>query len=175
MPILEHFEELRSRLLVALLFLLATTLASFAGSKQLLQLLTRPIGGLENLQAIEITESVSVFMRVALLSGVILAMPVIIYELLMFITPGLTGRERRWVIVGVPAATIMFASGVVFAYFILLPPAVEFLVSFMEIRTIPRLANYITFITGIMFWMGVAFQFPLIIFILAKIKIVNGK
>ena len=94
---LEHFEELRVRLLISVIALAITTLVSFAFAQYLLRFIAIPIGGLEKLQSIEVTENISVFMRVSLLSGVLLAMPVIVYQLLRFILPGLTTKEKRWV------------------------------------------------------------------------------
>lgn len=172
---LEHFEELRSRLLIAVIALAVTTLASFAFAKYLLDFFAIPIGGLSHLQSIEVTENISVYMRVSLLSGVILAMPVIVYQLLRFVIPGLTFKEKRWVALAVPSASILFAGGVLFAYFIMLPPAVQFLTSFLDVQTSPRLSNYMDFVVNIMFWIGISFESPLLIFILAKLHIVTGK
>jgi len=170
----EHIEELRKRLLIAVIALAVTTLASFVFAEQILALLARSIGGLENLQAIEITENVSVFMRVSLLSGFILSFPLIAYELLAFIMPGLEPNERRWVYSFIPIATLLFLSGVAFAYFVMLPVAVPFLVSFLGIPTEVRPASYINFVTNLMFWIGVVFQMPLIVFILAKLRIISA-
>ena len=170
----EHIEELRKRLLVAVIALAVTTLASFAFTEQILDLLTLPIGGLENLQSIEITENVSVFMRVSLLSGFILALPVIVYELLAFIMPGLEPKERRWVNLFIPFATLLFLAGVAFSYFVMLPVAVPFLVTFLGIQTEVRPASYINFVTNLMFWIGVVFEMPLIVFMLAKFRIVSA-
>jgi sec-independent protein translocase protein TatC len=99
---LEHFEELRIRLLKSVIALAITTLLSFVFAQYLLRFIAVPIGGLEKLQSIEVTENISVFMRVSLLSGVLLAMPVIVYQMLRFILPGLTTKEKRWVGIAVP-------------------------------------------------------------------------
>lgn len=172
---LEHFEELRSRLLFSVIALAITTLISFVFAEYLLRYIAIPIGGLQRLQSIEVTENISVYMRVALLSGVILAMPVIVYQMLRFILPGLTSREKRWVAIAVPSASILFAGGVLFAYFVMLPPAIQFLTTFLGVQTAPRLSNYMSFVTNIMFWIGVSFEAPLLIFILAKLHLITGK
>lgn len=172
---LEHFEELRIRLLKSVIALTITTVISFAFAKYLLSFIAIPIGGLVKLQSIEVTENISVYMRVSLLSGVILAMPVIVYQMLRFVLPGLTSKEKRWVGFAVPSATILFAGGVLFAYYIMLPPAIQFLTTFLGVQTAPRLSNYMNFVLNIMFWIGVSFEAPLMIFILAKLHLVTGK
>jgi len=175
MPFLSHFEELRHRLLIAVISLIAATLVSFSFTQSLLNLLARPIGGVEKLQAIEVTESIGVYMRISLLAGVVLAMPVIVYQLLRFILPGLKPNEKRWVALAVPSATLLFAGGIVFTYFVMLPPSIKFLTSFMDIQTTLRLSNYMNFVINLLFWVGISFETPLLIFILAKLKIVTGK
>lgn len=172
---LEHFEELRIRLLISVIALAITTLISFAFAQYLLHFIAIPIGGLDKLQSIEVTENISVFMRVSLLSGVILAMPVIVYQLLRFILPGLTTKEKRWVGIAVPSASVLFAGGVIFAYYVMLPPAIQFLTTFLDVQTAPRLSNYMSFVINIMFWIGISFESPLLIFILAKLHLVTGK
>jgi len=175
MPFMAHFEELRRRLMIGVVALVITTLASFSFSTCLLNLLAAPIGGLDKLQSIEVTESVSVYMRVSLLSGVVFAMPVIVYQFLRFILPGLKPNEKKWVIIAVPAATVLFAGGIAFTYFIMLPPAIKFLTTFLAIQTAPRLKNYMDFVLNLLFWVGISFESPLLIYVLAKLHVVNGK
>lgn len=175
MELMEHLDELRRRLLVALLGLVVTTFASFALAQKFIELLTIPIGGLQNLQAIEVTENIGVFMRVSLLGGVILAMPIIVYELLSFIIPGLKPGEKKWIYLAVPFASLLFLAGVLFSYFVMLPSAVKFLISFLGVKANIRLSNYINFVTNLMFWIGVSFETPLLMFILAKLKIINAR
>ena len=175
MTIWDHLGELRNRLFIALITLVVTTLISFIFADRFVQWLTIPVGGLQNLIAIEVTENISVFMKVSLLSGFILALPFILYELLAFVMPGLTDSERRWVKISIPLASVFFLIGVAFCYFVMLPSAIPFLVSFLGVRTTPRLSNYIGFVTNMMFWIGISFELPLLVFILAKLKIVNAK
>jgi sec-independent protein translocase protein TatC len=170
-----HIDELRKRLLYALIALGVGTLVSFAFANQIIALIAVPIGGLENLQSIEITENLGVFMRVSLLCGFVISLPVIIYEMLAFIMPGLRPNERRWVYWTIPAVTLMFLLGAAFAYFVMLPAAIPFLTSFLGVKTVPRLSNYISFVTSLMFWIGISFQAPLVVFFLAKLKLVDAK
>jgi sec-independent protein translocase protein TatC len=112
---------------------------------------------------------------VSLLSGFILSLPFILYELLAYILPGLTQNERRWVLISIPLASVFFLIGVAFCYFVMLPAAIPFLTGFLGVKTTPRLSSYIGFVTNMMFWIGISFELPLLVFILAKLKIVNAK
>lgn len=173
--LLEHIEELRRRLIKALLALAVGFVISALFTNQLLEWLARPVGGLENLEAIEVTENLGVFMQVALLGGVLLAMPVIVYQVWRFVTPGLYPHEKRYVYILAPAATALFLAGAAFAYFVMLPAAVPALLGFAPIPTRPRPANYISFVTSLMFWVGISFEMPLFIFFLAKVGLVSPR
>ncbi|KPL76032.1 hypothetical protein ADN00_11775 [Ornatilinea apprima] len=174
MSLLDHISELRRRLLISLVALAVTSLASFSLAGRIVEALAKPIGGLDKLQAIEVTETIGVFMRVSLLSGIILAMPILLYEALAFILPGLTPGEKRWVLAAIPTASLLFVAGAAFSYFIMLPPSIDFLISFMDVATVPRLSDYMKFVTNLIFWIGISFQLPLIAFLLAKVKLINA-
>jgi sec-independent protein translocase protein TatC len=168
-----HLEELRNRLLVAVVAMVITTAASFAFAETYLSVLAVPIGGLENLQAIEVTETIGVYMRVSLLGGFILAFPVLLYEIIAFTLPGLNPNEKKWLFLGIPFATLLFLGGVVFAYYVMLPTTIPFLTGFIGVKTIPRVSNYINFVSSLLFWIGIGFETPLVIFTLVKLKIVS--
>jgi sec-independent protein translocase protein TatC len=175
MSLWDHLEELRKRLLVAILALVVAAGVSFYFAPQLLDILASPVGGLEKLHVIRVTENLSVTMKISLLGGVILAMPVIVYELLVFVLPGLHQNEKRWLFVGVPAASLLFLVGVLFAYRIMLPVAIPFLTSFLDTQSSIILSDYIDFVTNLLFYIGLSFEIPLIIFILAKLKLVTAR
>jgi sec-independent protein translocase protein TatC len=168
-----HLEELRNRLLVAVVAMVITTAASFAFAETYLKVLARPIGGLEYLQAIEVTETIGVYMRVSLLGGFIMAFPVLLYEIIAFTLPGLNQNEKKWLFLGIPFATLLFLGGVAFAYFVMLPTTIPFLTGFIGVKTIPRVSNYINFVSSLLFWIGIGFETPLVIFTLVKLKIVS--
>jgi sec-independent protein translocase protein TatC len=172
---LEHIEELRQRLLRALIALAVGVVISALFTNQILAWMARPVGGLEKLEAIEVTENLGVFMQVALLGGALLAMPFIVYQVWQFITPGLEPHEKRYVYMLAPAATLLFVAGAAFAYFVMLPAAVPALLGFAPIPTRPRPANYISFVTNLMFWVGISFEMPLFIFFLAKVRLVGPR
>ena len=173
--LVDHLEALRRHLLRSIAVLILAVLASTLFAKRALVWLAGPIGGLEQLQAIEVTESIGVFMRVSLLTGFAITLPYIGIEIFAFLNPGLRRRERILLLTAIPAATILFLLGIAFTYFILLTPAIDFLLHFMDISAAIRPASYIQFVTGLMFWIGVAFQFPLIIYALAGLGFVNAK
>jgi sec-independent protein translocase protein TatC len=171
----DHIEGLRRHILRSLLYLIVTTFISFAFTERLINYLAQLVGGLEALRAIEVTESVGVFMRVALLTGFIFAIPLIVFELWLFIAPGLTPRTRQISLVFIPLATIFFAAGVFVAYYFLLPPALKFLLDFMGIRAELRPQSYFNFITSLLFWIGVVFEFPLVVFALTWLNFLQPR
>jgi len=173
--LLEHLVALRGHLIRSVIALMITTTASFAFANRVLEWLAIPVGGIDKLQAIEVTETVAAFMRVSLLSGFVLAFPYIWFEIFRFINPGLKRRERVFVLIVLPFAALLFLAGLAFAYYIMLPAALDFLLDFMDIVTVPRPSNYIRFVTSLMFWIGISFQFPLIIYTLAAIGFVRAR
>lgn len=175
MTIWDHLNEMRKRLFIALAAMVVTSGLSFVFAEQIISVLASPLGGIEQFLSIEVTENVSVFMRVSLLSGFIFAFPIILYQLLAYIVPGLYPNERRWVFLSIPFATLLFLAGVAFTYFILLPTSIPFLINFLGIKTTPRPSYYIEFVTGLMFWIGMLFEMPLLVFILAKLGLVTAK
>jgi sec-independent protein translocase protein TatC len=174
-PLLKHLDELRIRIFKMFFALIITTGVSFAFSQQLIEYLASPIGGISELVSIELTENIAIFMKVSLLGGFILGMPVIVYQVMAFVLPGLKRNEKTWLFLMVPFATLLFAAGVAFTWFVMLPSAIPFLTNFMGITTQVRPENYFGFITRLMFWIGICFELPLIIMFLAKLKIVTSK
>ncbi|MGE5463882.1 MAG: twin-arginine translocase subunit TatC [Syntrophothermus sp.] len=174
-PLLEHLNELRNRVFKAFIALIITTGVCFAFSQPLIEYLARPIGGIDQLVSIELTENISIFMKVSLLGGFVLAMPVIVYQIMAFIIPGLKTRERTWLLLMVPFAALLFAMGVAFTWFVMLPNAIPFLTNFMGITTQVRPENYFDFITRLMFWIGVCFEMPLVVMFLAKLKFITAR
>lgn len=173
--LVEHIVDFRKRLLWSLVGLAATTAFSFIFASRILDILTQPIGGITKLQAIDITEPVGVFMKVALLSGFALALPWIAFQLWFFAAPGLSRRTRWSLLFSIPLLVAFFIGGMVFAYYVMLPPSLDFLLHFLGIKTIPRPSSTVGLITGLMFWVGVAFEFPFVIFVLARLGIVPAE
>ncbi len=171
--IFEHIEALRKHLLRALLGLALMVGISFIFTERIIDILAGPIGGIHALQAIEVTETIGVFMRVALLSGFALASPYIVFEIWLFVAPALQPRAKLTSLLSIPMVVLLFIGGMLFAYKILLPSAMQFLLHFMGINVIPRPSSYIGFVTGVLFWVGVAFEFPLVIYFLTAVGLVK--
>jgi sec-independent protein translocase protein TatC len=138
-----------------------------------MEYMARPVGGLPKLQAIQVTEEIGVFMRVALTSGIAIMLPYIAFEIWLFAVPGLTSREKKNTLVGIPIATILFLSGMAFTFYVLLPSALPFLGGFTAISQNWTAGEYFGFVTGLMIWIGVFFEFPLVIYILTSIGLVQ--
>jgi sec-independent protein translocase protein TatC len=171
-----HLDALRKHLMRSVAAIIITTSLSFVFFDKILAFLSNPLeGGIQSLVAIEVTEPIGTVMRVALLTGFAMAFPYVALELWLFVAPGLSRKARIYGLYTIPVATLLFISGMAFAYFVMLPTAIPFLLNFMGITTIPRPSSYVQFVTAIMFWIGVAFEFPLVIFYLAKIGVVRAK
>ena len=168
-----HIVALRKHFFRILVFLVICVGVMFAFTPKFIDFLALPIGGVDTLQAIDVTESVGVFMRVALLGAVVAASPYIAFEMWLFAAPGLMPRGRKFGLIGIPLVLVFFVAGMAFTYFFMLPTALPFLLNFMNIHTIPRISSYINFVTGLLFWIGIAFEFPLVVYILTSMRILK--
>jgi sec-independent protein translocase protein TatC len=173
MGFLEHLSELRYRLFRAMAALVLGTLAGIPLTQPVLEYLLTPYG--RELQVLGPTGGVVTYFKVALMLGGIIAIPVMTYQILMFILPGLTRKERRYLLSSLPAITGLFVVGVAFAWFILMPPAISFLEGFQADIFEPEwtAGQYISFVTALLFWMGVAFEVPLIFFVISLLGLVG--
>ncbi len=172
--ILGHLNELRSRFIKSLIALVVGTGISAVFTFRVLEFLKGPAGDTP-LVYIDPTEFITTYFKVALLGGFILAMPVVLYQMVMFAAPGLTPREKRYVLVSVPGIILSFAAGVVFAWFVLIPPALNFLLNFggdvAEANI--RIGRYINLILALTLWVGLSFQTPLVMTLLSRLGVVK--
>jgi sec-independent protein translocase protein TatC len=173
--VLGQLEEVRKHLLRSLVALVITVGISFWFTQDLINFLAVPVGGLQNLQAIEVTESIGVFMKVALVAGIALATPYLAFEVWLFFAPGIMPRAKQLGLMTIPLALFFFVGGMAFAYYVMLPAALPFLLDFLGIATKLRPASYFEFITSLMFWIGVAFEFPLVIFGISAMGFIEPK
>ena len=174
MTLLEHLGELRARVIRSILALAAATAVALLFTPQVFRLLRAPLGE-GRLIAIGPTETIVAYFKIALLSGLVLAMPVITYQLFRFVSPGLTRQERRSLLLLIPAASISFAAGILFAALVLLPFAVGYLQGFLSdvVAQTWSLSPYISFVTTFLLAMGLVFETPLVIYFLARVGIVT--
>ena len=173
MPLSHHLEDLRKVLLRSLLGLMVGVIAGAFFVTPVLDFLAGPIGGVVNLQVIEVTESMSVYMRVALLIGLIVALPWIFFQLFSFIGKGLKKSEKRGLLVAIPFATILFLAGGGFAFYVMLPASMKFFTSLLEVDTSLRLSSYFGFVVNLIFWIAMSFELPLLVFILTRVGVIK--
>lgn len=174
MSLIEHLAELRTRLMIAAAGVLVTTVISFAFTGEIIRWLVAPAGNIK-LLAVEPTETFTTYFRVALYAGVALAMPIILYQLFRYIDPALHPHERRFILwMGLPVLAL-FAFGLAFCYYLVLPAAIGFLFNFggdiFDVR--PRAAAYLSFVTTFMLAMGLVFEMPAIIYALVRVHVVQ--
>jgi len=176
LTIIGHLLELRTRLMWAIGALVVGTLLSMFVAKQALELLLIPLGHYSP-QAIHPGETFATYFKIAFIGGVALAMPMIVYEIVAFMLPGMTPNEKRYVKFMLPGVTVCFLGGVAFAAFVMLPAAVSFLQGFLSdiVENQWTLENYIGFVTKILFWIGIVFETPLVIFLFAKLDLVTAE
>ncbi|ADJ26639.1 Sec-independent protein translocase, TatC subunit [Dehalogenimonas lykanthroporepellens BL-DC-9] len=178
LPITQHFTEMRQRFIRALAGVgVGTGLALFFGF-DIIELLEGPAGDMaEQLVAIEMLEMISLYFRVSLTAGFILAMPWVLYQLFAFLMPAFTLKEKRFIFTFFPFIVIMFLGGVAFAYWVAMPPAVQFLFGFGSetIQVMPCVSNYIDVVLRLLVGIGLAFELPIILAALSAVGIVTSK
>ncbi len=171
---IEHLEELRQRLLWSLLGLAVGTAVSWTFSDWFLRVLLQPAGGIQ-LHAISMLEPFLARFRVAVTGGLVLSMPWIVYQVFRFIDPALEPHERRVLIPVSLAAGVLFAGGVTFGYFFLLPPSARWLLAHAGDVIRPQITalNYLSFVTWFLVATGLGFETPLIIVAACALGIVT--
>ena len=172
--LLSHFQELRKRIIRIVIAAAVAAAISFIFHEWIFHILILPAQGIQ-LIYIEMTEMIGTIMRVCLVTGLIITMPYIIFQGLMFVSPALTGREKKYIYIILPWIAFMFLGGVVFGYFILIPPAVKFLITFGSDIATPQIkvGNYIAIITRLLLAIGLVFEMPVVTTFLARLGIVK--
>jgi len=163
--------------MVAAIAVVLTTAISFIFTTQIIQLLILPVGEHIKLISLSPTENFTTYMRVALFSGIALAMPVILYEIYMYIDPALHPNERRFALTAGPFVLGLFIFGMLFCYFFILPNAIKFLINFASdvFDNQLRASEYLSFVTTFILGMGLVFEMPVLIWALVRIGVVSRK
>ncbi len=171
---LGHIGELRKRLIRSLVVVGVAAIVCFIFREQIMNLLIAPAQGIQ-LQAIEMTEMLGTIMRVSLFAAIILAMPYLTYEVIMFVSPALTRREKMYVYLILPWIALMFIGGVLFSYYVLVPNVTKFLLTFGSdiAPTVPRIKDYINVVTRMMLAVGLVFEMPVVTTFLARIGVLK--
>ncbi len=169
-----HIREIRTRLIRSVIIVLVLTIVAFVFWEQILELLKYPVKDIP-LITTELTESIGTAMKISITAGIIASMPWLIYEVIMFVSPALTRREKKYVYLIIPWIALMFIAGVAFAYFIVMPSMLGFLYTFGQgvISPMPRLKDFISLSTRLLVIIGIIFELPVLTTFLARIGILK--
>ena len=172
MPLTEHLEELRWRILKALGSLVLFALLSFPLTPSLLDLLARPVG---QLYFFAPTEAFFIRIKLAFVMGLVISAPLILYEIWAFVLPALTKREKNYALPLVLSSTLLFILGILFAYFFLLPVAIKVLLSFgtESLQELMGVTRYTNFVLWTLLGCGIVFEIPVIIFFLTRLGLLS--
>ncbi len=178
-PFLAHLEELRKRLIICAMAIGIGFAISYIFSKQLFSFLILPLTKVlpaeSRLIFTSLPEMFIAYIKVALIAGIILAIPIVFYELWMFLAPALYQREKGYVIPFVLFSSILFVAGSLFGYFIVFPYGFKFFISFAteDIQALPSVKQYFSFAIRLLFAFGVVFEMPVVVFFMTKIGLIT--
>lgn len=172
-PLRDHLQEFRKRLIICLVVVAIAALACYNYVDDIIALLSGPAGKLYFMNPSEVFFT---YMEIALYAGILVTLPVLLYEVWAFVAPALWPEERRAVLVILPTAVILFYVGLVFAYYLVIPAAVTFFMGFatQTLQPMFSLESYLSFILALTLPFGFIFELPLIVVFLAKIGLVTG-
>lgn len=176
-----HIADLRKRLTISSITVIVMFFVCFAFYEPILEWMMLPVKDAlptgSNMVAVEIQETFFTAMKVAFFAGFIVSLPVIFWQMWLFLAPGLYDHEKKLVIPFVFFATLMFLIGGAFAYYIVIPVGFDFLVAFGSkvVTVLPSIGKYVGFFTKLIIGFGIAFELPVITFFLAKIGLVDDK
>ena len=180
LPFTAHLEELRRRLIICFAAIGVGFVISYVFSKRLFEILMMPLLSAmppqEKLVYTGLPEAFFTYLKVAFLAGVLLAIPVIMYQVWMFIAPGLYDKEKRLILPIVLLSSIFFVGGALFGYFVVFPFGFQFFMGFASdyVRPLPSMKEYLSFSAKLLFAFGVVFELPLFITFLARLGIVDA-
>lgn len=176
MTMIGHLEEFRKRIIICLAFFILATLAAFPFCGVILRILKLPAAGLiQKLVFFSPAEAFTVYFKIAMLSGLVASVPVLLYQAWKFVSPAIDERFKRYCLTFVGFCSVMFIAGCAFAYFLLLPAALKFLLTFGSDQMEPLISagRYISFVAAIILCTGLVFEMPVLSFILSRIGVLN--
>ncbi|MCI0329864.1 MAG: twin-arginine translocase subunit TatC [candidate division Zixibacteria bacterium] len=173
MTFVEHLDELRSRLIVCLASVLALSAAVWFFSKEILDFITRDI---PKVYFTAVTEAFGVRIKISMWGGLIAGVPVILYQAWQFVVPGLLERESKAAFGVIFFGTFFFAAGGAFCFTVVLPVAIQFLLSFQTEKLAPiiTVGDYVGFVAFMIFAFGAVFELPVVAFFLGKLGLVDA-
>jgi sec-independent protein translocase protein TatC len=176
MPFLEHLEDFRKRLIRSLLAVIVCSAIALYFSDTIMHWFLAPLNGTK-LYVTEVTGSFMAYFKVGLLTGIILSLPIIFWQIWGFVAPGLYVKERRMVIPFVLVALILFLGGASFCYFLVLPFALKFMIGFSGdlLSPIISVGSYISFSGMLLLAFGICFELPVIAYVLGRLGVISSK
>src|SRR5688500_525840 len=173
-PVVEHLKEFRDRLIRSVIGVVIATALAFLFVEQIMSVLI-DLAGPYKVQALDPTETFSTYFKVALMSGMGLAIPVLVYPRLRFLAPGLKRSEQRALYISLPFILVLFLTGAMFCYYVILPSALDFLLSFGDERILKQvsLTKFVGFVSNFMLAVGLTFELPVVLLMMAKLRIVS--
>jgi len=176
MPFLDHVEELRWRLIKSISAVAVMGIIAFIFADYLYEFITYPLGDVK-LHFTEITGSFYAYLKISIFAGIFGAIPIVFYQLWRFVTPGLYAREKSVIIPLVIFSTILFLVGASFCFFIVLPFAIKFLISYGEgvMTPIITISSYISFAGLLLVAFGLAFELPVVGYFFGRIGLLSSK
>ena len=177
MTLREHLVEFRWRLTISVVAILVCSLTFWPFKDFIFDILQSPLGQDVHLQQIEPTEAFFSFFKVAVLGGIGIASPVVLYQIMAYVSPGLYPNEKRIFYASIPAMLAMFFIGVMFCWFVILRFTLNFLTGFApeDINTELSIDSYVSFVARMLLVVGLVFETPFAIFLLAKFRIVSAQ
>ena len=174
MSLIDHLGELRGRIIVALVAMIIGTVVSYYYVDDIIQILIAPAGKLYYTKP---TEAFFTYMKISIISGLIVSSPVWFYQIWAFIIPALSKGEKKVTFLIVPSAISLFIIGVLFSYYLVLPTAIEFFIGFGTdgLQPLFSIGQYIDFVVGFIIPFGITFELPLIIVALGALGILSSQ
>lgn len=172
MTLVGHLEELRRCIIISLAAIVVTTCIAFWKIKQIVAYLIRPVGHVVFLSP---TEAFMSYFKVAFFVGIVLASPVILYQIWRFVSPALKDKEKREALLLLPFSIALFLGGAAFAFFLVIPWALNFLINFAgpEVFPVLSISKYLSFVVMLTIVFGVVFELPVAVLFLAKIGLIT--
>lgn len=176
LTLLEHLEELRKRIIVIAVAVVIASVISYIYIDKITELLLKPAKGMDFVYLTP-SELFLTYIRIAISMGIVISAPIILYQIWVFVYPGLKKKERLYLSFTLIMAIIFFIMGAAFSYFVIIPLTIEFFVKMSREEILPffSIQSYISFCSSIFFSFGFTFQMPLVIILLTKLNLVTPK
>lgn len=180
LTLLEHLKELRNRTIISAAAVVIAVLVCFYFWETILGWLMAPAREEYpdfKLSSFSPTDKLSMLFKIGLYGGLLLASPVVLYQIIAFVVPGLTPKERKMIFPGMVGAAFFLLAGMAFAYWIILPASLNFLLGFGDdnIENVIGIKQYVDFTTRIIFWVGLSFELPMVMALLARLGVVSPR